>query len=103
MSPNLSRFYKELNDYLKNGGEKPVWFVMNSGLCYNLETWCNFNYLSSEKLLLEKEMKKQFSSAGVNRNFPFSSDSEYFKEQNEFRIYKNQWRLKWIEKYANWD
>ena len=47
-------------------------------------------------MFLLDDLKSQFVSAGLERNYPFNKDTSYFEETNK---YTNPQRLAWIKSH----
>lgn len=97
MSPRLTQFYRELLEWFDDGmtGYK---FNSRTGICYNLYLW---SYDPYEFRMLADELRNQFSSEGLNDQYPFNSgDDQYALEGSEYKTYQNEKRLAWIREHA---
>jgi len=91
-SPELSKFYKELQKWIDGGMPNCEIFSIHYGLCS-----CAGKYDYINRTYVEREMISQFEKAGLNKNLPF--DNSMIDYRKSVRM-QNPKRLAWIKAHA---
>lgn len=98
MTP-LQNFAQSILDYLENKGKKPDWFNPYFGLCFNWESYDEYDRQENYPMLSEI-----FSRHKMHDEYPFNKDFwSYSKEQDDGTLYKNPKRLAFLRKLAKGD
>lgn len=87
----LTQFYREYADWLEGGCEPHTVFRTYSGLCSSIRRWDGLNYDG-----VYREMKKQFSDAGLCDRYPFNTQKSYSIEANTSTTHLNEKRRQWV-------
>lgn len=97
MSPELKRFYVELQAWIDGGCPNNGGFAPYYGLCSNLGQWSERRgYITSR---LRYELDNQFRYAGLDKKYPWGYES-YNERQIHRSMYECPHRLAWIKEHA---
>lgn len=95
MSEQLRQFLREYLAWVATGGdERHACFDRGLGLCANLYGWQLEAGIKTASLALE--LKRLFEQDGLNTEYPFMSDDEYFDECEHDTCWQNPVRLAWV-------
>ena len=106
MQKNLVSFYRAYWVWLEDGApeknENPHNFERGYGLCSNL-----FIYFTTkdgdvdrDAYTAKREMRHQFSKAGLDDNTPFNPGGDYFSESFDCLCHLNEKRIEWVKLHA---
>lgn len=105
----LKEFATHISDTIEHGGvvwySDSKWFDDQVGLCTNLANYIAYNRTRPTNGLRElfKDLLHRHRKYD-NTEYPFNgSSSDYFTENMSERMYKNQYRLDFIEVLKNGD
>lgn len=98
-SEALTKFYKEIQQWIDGGCKAHKAFYACGGLCLNLRQWwlCQQNGSFKHFARLRNELSQQFLESGLDTYSPFDKDDFYCFEENK---YTNPARLQWIRDHS---
>lgn len=103
----LTAFYRAYLEWVESGAPDEQPFRRDRGLCSNFDKFILSNCQSDDKYVLfkelNKELKDQFTEAGLCQSFPFNDGSfEYFYNECQSGYpWKNPVRIDWVKSHAN--
>lgn len=92
----LKQFYREIQQWIDDGCPEHDVFKTYRPLCRSINAWSSFDpHLSAE-------LKGQFLTAGLHRDYPFNmgDPDNYGDEANDDTVFKNPARLAWIKEHS---
>lgn len=91
----LKAFYQAYAAWLDAGAPSLEPFSRHSGLCGNLT-----RFTDDWHPVLD-EMVAQFKAAGLDYEYPFSSEDDYYVQCHYGTQHLNTERIEWVRKHAN--
>lgn len=102
MSPELQRFYNELQEWLDDeGGEGS--FNRHCAICDNLGEWlAEQGFRMDVQRRVADEFIEQLQLAGLELRYPFNNGQygQFDHEASEGDLWRNERRLRWVKDHS---